>query len=190
MPTIFTHGFVAILASKACAREETPPRFWALSLGCSILPDLDTFGFAVGVRYEDFFGHRGFFHSLPFALIVGLLVSSLAFSENKLWSRKGLTLSLYFALLTASHGVLDALTDGGLGIAFLSPFTNERYFLPWRPLAVSPLGLRAFLSARGLEVMLNEFMWIWIPGTALCLAVIGIRKAAAGKKGGGGNNGE
>ena len=45
----------------------------------------------------------------------------------------------------ASHGVLDALTDGGPGVAFLAPFDDTRYFFPWRPIRVSPLW-RGFFS--------------------------------------------
>jgi hypothetical protein len=33
-------------------------------------------------------------------------------------------------LATAGHGLLDAMTNGGLGLAFFSPFDNHRYFLP------------------------------------------------------------
>ena len=36
------------------------------------------------------------------------------------------------------HGLLDAMTDGGLGVAFFSPFDNRRYFLPWTPIRVIP----------------------------------------------------
>ena len=33
----------------------------------------------------------------------------------------------YLFLATASHGVLDAMTNGGLGIAFFSPINNRRF---------------------------------------------------------------
>ena len=66
-------------------------------------------------------------------------------------------------LIAASHGVLDALTNGGNGIALLSPFSNQRYFFPWTPIEVSPLGIRRFLGPRGLVVMISEMLWIWIP---------------------------
>ena len=68
----------------------------------------------------------------------------------------------YFAAVTASHGILDALTDGGLGIAFFSPFDTHRYFFPWRPIQVSPIG-PGFFSARGVRVLASELRWIWIP---------------------------
>jgi len=40
------------------------------------------------------------------------------------------------------------MTKGGLGVAFFSPFDNSRYFLPWRPIRVSPIAIHRFFSAR------------------------------------------
>jgi hypothetical protein len=69
----------------------------------------------------------------------------------------------HFFLVTASHGMLDAMTDGGLGVAFFAPFDNGRYFFPWRPMLVSPIGIAPFFSRYGLDVLISEFVWIWIP---------------------------
>jgi len=65
--------------------------------------------------------------------------------------------------VTASHGIFDAMTDGGLGVAFLAPFDNSRYFFPWRPVMVSPIGVAPFFSRYGLNVLLSEVVWIWAP---------------------------
>ena len=69
---------------------------------------------------------------------------------------------MLLSAITASHGVLDALTNGGHGVAFFSPFVNTRYFFPWRPLGVSPMGISLF-SDRGIQVVLSELVWIWLP---------------------------
>src|SRR6267378_8050335 len=54
----------------------------------------------------------------------------------------------FFFLATASHGLLDAMTNGGLGVAFFAPFCDTRYFLPWQPIVVSPaIDPRALRSA-------------------------------------------
>ena len=71
-------------------------------------------------------------------------------------------------MVTASHGILDALTDGGLGIALLAPFDYDRYFFPWTPIVVSPIGIAGMFSKWGLEVMRSELVWIWLP----CLFVV------------------
>ena len=54
-----------------------------------------------------------------------------------------------------SHGLLDALTSGGLGVALLWPISDARFFAPWRPIPVARIGA-AFLSSRGLRVALTE----------------------------------
>jgi inner membrane protein len=46
----------------------------------------------------------------------------------------------------ASHALLDTLTNGGLGCALFWPFDLTRYFAPWTPIPVSPIGLRYFSS--------------------------------------------
>jgi inner membrane protein len=121
-------------------------------------------------------GHRGFTHSLAFALIIGCLVALIAFRDVKLFSTDWWKIAIYFFIVTASHGVLDALTNGGLGVAFFSPFSNERYFFPWRPIEVSPIGLAPFLSSRGLLVILSEIEWIWIPAALLVLLAAAYRR--------------
>ncbi len=75
--------------------------------------------------------------------------------------------ALLFFVLTASHGLLDALTNGGLGVAFFSPFDLGRYFFPWRPIEVSPLALQPFISGRGMAVLGSEIQWIWAPALLL-----------------------
>jgi inner membrane protein len=46
------------------------------------------------------------------------------------------------------------MTNGGLGVAF---------FLPWRPILVSPIGVGRFFSERGFAVLQSELVWIWLP---------------------------
>jgi inner membrane protein len=65
-------------------------------------------------------------------------------------------------MVVVVHSLLDALTDGGMGIAFFAPFDDRRYFLPWRPVRVSPIGLAVF-SRWGLRALLSEVGWIWLP---------------------------
>ena len=61
-------------------------------------------------------------------------------------------------VVTASHGVFDALTDGGSGVGFLWPLTNERFFFPWRPIPVAPVG-HHFFGTRGLSIFLFEMLF-------------------------------
>lgn len=82
----------------------------------------------------------------------------------------------YLFLATASHGVLDAITNGGLGVAFFSPFDNTRYFLPWRPVRVSPIGVTRFLTPRGFAILQNEVVWIWLPAILFAAIVLAFRR--------------
>jgi inner membrane protein len=79
-------------------------------------------------------------------------------------------------LATASHGILDAMTDGGSGIALFAPFDDTRYFFPWQPIRVSPISLERFLSERGLRVLQSEMLWVWLPVTALVAIVTVVRR--------------
>jgi inner membrane protein len=135
----------------------------------SVLPDADVIGLKLGVSYGHVMGHRGFSHSITFALIIGLF--GMLFSR-KLNANRSAAFSLLF-LSALSHGVLDALTAGGLGVAFFSPFSDERFFFSWRPIRVSPMELEPFLSLRGWRVFLSEFLWVWLP--ALSLGVLGVK---------------
>jgi len=155
--------FSGFRASAFEAQQITPPPTFKLG------PDADVLGFRLGINYEDLLGP----HSLLVAIILSLVVTFLAFPQlPPRWTR--LVLFPYFFVVTASHGVLDALTDGGLGVAF-APFDDTRYFFPFRPIKVSPIGLSLF-SARGLDVIWSELLWVCIPATIIAGAVLLCRK--------------
>jgi len=163
LPTVITHSAVAVVSAKVFGSEELPKRFWLLSIFCSVIPDADVLAFSFGIPYGNFFGHRGFFHSPFFALLLGVLLVSVFFRTEKTFSRRWWFYLIYFSILSASHGILDACTNGGLGIALLSPFDATRYFFPWRPILVSPIGIAGFLSKWGLMTLKSELFWIWLP---------------------------
>ncbi len=171
VPSIISHSVVALAAGSVWAGGTMPVRFWLLSVVCVVLPDADVLGFHFGINYGDFFGHRGFFHSLFFGALVGVLVAGLFFRSPTTRPWRWWLVALYFSLLTASHGILDAFTSGGLGIALLSPFDATRYFFPWTPIRVSPIGIRAFMSAWGMKVIMNELLWIWLPAVSAAILV-------------------
>ena len=72
------------------------------------------------------------------------------------------------------------MTNGGLGVAFFSPFSNRRYFLPWRPLEVSPIGVSAFQSRWGVRVLGSEAKWIWLPLGVLAAFGLAFRMVRGG----------
>jgi len=93
-----------------------------------MVPDVDVIGFRFGVHYGDFWGHRGFTHSLLFAFVLTSIVAIAAVFRQDVPVVSRWPLTVYLFIASASHGVLDAMTDGGLGVAFFSPFDNRRYF--------------------------------------------------------------
>jgi inner membrane protein len=112
------------------------------------------------------FSHRGASHSLVFAVGVAAVLAPMAVRSHEGFPRGRAWLYLFFAV--ASHGLLDMATDGGRGIAISWPFSAARYFFPFRPIAVSPIGLR-FLSERGLRVMASELLWVRLPAAVVAL---------------------
>jgi inner membrane protein len=171
----FSHAIAAGAIGAALYQRGWPARVWMLGAACSILPDADVIGVAFGIPFRSVLGHRGLSHSLLFAAVVAALVLALGFRRTPdgvyRWR-----LGLYFFLATASHGVLDALTNGGPGIAFFAPFDNTRYFFPWRPVVVSPLGIRPFFSEWGLRVIESELVWIGLPSMILAAVAAIVRR--------------
>ena len=163
MPTIISHTAVAVAAGMAFAPREVPNNFWTLAIVCSIIPDADVIGFSLGIPYGHFFGHRGFFHSPFFGLLLSIFAVCFFFRDFELFSSQRFFYLAFFFLLSASHGILDAFTDGGLGTALLSPFDSTRYFFPLTPIMVSPIGIDALFSKWGLIVIKSELLWVWLP---------------------------
>jgi inner membrane protein len=174
MPSIFSHAIFAASVSKAFTPNPLPGSFWVLTAGCAVLPDADVIAFAFDIPYGSMLGHRGFTHSVAFAVLTGVTVGLFASRKPKAPGTGWLI--LYFTLVTLSHSLLDMLTNGGLGVALFAPVSGERYFLPWRPVEVSPIGMR-FFSARGVEVVVSEIAWIWLPGLFILLGAWVFRKA-------------
>ena len=123
-------------------------------VGLSMLPDADVVAFALDIPYSAPWGHRGASHSLVIAIAVGTVVGGL----SKLLGQRAFRTFLISTLVVVSHGLLDALTDGGLGVALLWPLSHTRFFAPWQPIPVSPIGL-GYLSVRGLEIAAVETAW-------------------------------
>src|ERR1044071_4209848 len=161
MPTIMTHAVSAAALTSAFPVRCVPRRLIILGAICAMTPDVDVYGFRFGIPYGALWGHRGLTHSLIFALGLSVLAWSAGVPYVAGFARRAV-LWLYLLLVSVSHGVLDAFTNGGLGIAFFSPFDTTRYFFPFRPIEVSPIGVR-FFSERGLSVLQSELLWVWVP---------------------------
>ena len=174
MPSAFAHAAVGAALSRALPPHARRPWLPWLLAALAAAPDLDVLAFALGIPYEHPLGHRGLSHSLPFAA----LVAALAYAAAR--RRPGLPaapLALAVFAAVASHGLLDAFTDAGLGIGLLLPFDDARIFWPWRPIATSPLSVGAFFSERGLAILTNEALFVGFPTLVFLLVVAVLRRA-------------
>jgi inner membrane protein len=168
VPTILTHPAVALGTLPCIWKLKHPGRILVMAIMLSILPDIDVIGFKFGIAYGDMLGHRGLTHSLSFAFVVSFLTSFVFIREIDkafflLWG--------YFFIALISHGLLDGVTNGGLGVAYLAPFSNERFFLGEPFIKVSPLSLERFLSHRGWAVIKSELLYVWLPVLAVYIGV-------------------
>lgn len=180
MASAFSHALGAVAICAVFAPRRMPKSFWFLAIFLSILPDFDVIGFKFGIAYAHPLGHRGFTHSISFALALGLCLAIWQRHYGSLGPR--LYIWFLFAVVTVSHGLLDGLTSGGKGMAFFWPFDNERYFLPWRVIRVSPIGIREFFSEWGLRVIKSEAVWVGIPTLSIITIGVTIRRFLPAKR--------
>jgi len=172
VPSVLSHPAVPLALSAAAGGRLVPGGVALAACAASVLPDADSLGFWAGVPYDSPLGHRGFTHSFVFAGLVALLAAAFA---RRLRAPASTVFAVVF-VAGASHGILDAMTTGGRGVAFFSPFSNERHFLPWRVIEVSPIGVTSFFTARGAQVFASELAWIWLPAALVALAGVALRR--------------
>jgi inner membrane protein len=174
VPTVFSHPAVPLVLGGGLGREIVPRRLLMAGVLASMLPDLDVITFRLGVPYSADLGHRGFSHSLLFATLVALAGAG----THRALSCGFMRALVFLFVSIASHGILDAFTNGGLGIAFLWPWSGDRYFAPdgLRVIEASPITLSRFLSHRGVTVLASELCWIWLPALGAGLLLLAARR--------------
>lgn len=176
MPTIFTHAVVPLAVGIACGTRRVPPRLIAAGMIAAMLPDADVIAFKLGIAYADDFGHRGASHSFFFAAVVGAIGAFM----HRFFGARPWVVAAWLSACAASHPLLDALTNGGLGVALWWPWSDARVFAPWRPIAVSPIGA-GFFSARGVAVIASELAWVWLPCAMVAMAGLALRRAVSSR---------
>lgn len=173
MASAFSHIAVPIAIRMAAGKKAVPWRLLLFSFFASIAPDLDSIAFKFGIPYESQWGHRGFTHSIFFAVIFAIIPAM--YYRFFRTSRLAVYLTSFFSMI--SHGILDACTTGGLGVAFLWPYNSERYFFPWKVIEVSPISVRRFFSEKGISVLSSELYYVWMPCLVFGAIVFLVRRA-------------
>lgn len=177
MASLFSHLLVGATATKLASSVtdvSNKPKLYALAMFSSAMPDLDVIAFDFGIHYEHWLGHRGLTHSFAFAVVWSCLLVMLFYTSKFKFKQEALVAFIVIFISTVSHGIIDAMTNGGRGIGFFIPFDNARYFFPFRPIQVSPLGVDRFFSDWGMRVIKSELMWIGLPCLMIYL-VCGLR---------------
>jgi len=177
MPTIISHAAVPLAAGVGLGRKRIPRPVLITGIVASMLPDADVLMFRFGATYDSVWSHRGFTHSLGFALLIAgvaaVLLRRLA---------PPLTAFAFVLVAIASHGLLDMLTNGGHGVAIFWPLSDQRYFFDWRPIQVAPLVTNHFASrfaSRADALAWTEGLWIWLPAAIVAMTLRTVRKGAA-----------
>jgi inner membrane protein len=163
MASVFTHAIVAAGFGRMLSTRREAWSLYGVMAILAILPDADVLAFRLDIPYEAPFGHRGFSHSIAFALVLAVATAALYRRAVPETRYSNATVAFLFFIATASHGVLDAMTNGGLGVAFAWPFTDTRYFLPFRPIVVSSLDPGRFFSEWGVRVLVSELRYVVAP---------------------------
>lgn len=174
MPSSLTHAIAGAALAATVLPPRAPARYVAVAAAIATLPDLDILSGLSGLPEDGLFGHRGLTHSILCALLLATTVTlALRRRDGPVVSGSQWRLWLALALAAASHGVLDACTDAGTGVALLAPFDLTRYFLDWRFISGPRLAEQTVWEV--LLVRVSEIPVIWVPG-GLLLGIWWMRK--------------
>ena len=167
MPSLLGHAAAGLALNATLAGDRPPRRSWALAAACALAPDLDWFTAFLHLPYGHALTHRGGAHSLLAAALLASAAMLLGLRPHLRQPR------LWLALFAAafSHGLLDACTLGGVGVAAFLPFSSERYVCLWQPIRVSPIPLTGRLWIRFLAALWTEAVWIGLPAILLVTAI-------------------
>jgi inner membrane protein len=166
MSSLFGHALAGLAISAACTQSRPPRRIWAFAVACAVAPDLDWFTGFLRSADGTSLAHRGLSHSLLAAGLIATAAMLLGFRSHLRSPRH------WACMLSAafSHGLLDACTFGGTGVAFLLPFSKARFVCLWQPIFVSPIPLSGRLLDWLLFSLGTELVWIGIPALLLFTA--------------------
>lgn len=168
MPTIITHAAVPLCIGFGLGKRNIPSSLIVAGIALAMLPDIDVLSFKFNIPYGDVFGHRGWTHSLLFAFVVPVLCVNLL----RGWFKAGwLRCWLFLTVSLLSHSLLDSITKGGVGVAWLWPYSPERFLAPpnWQVIPAAPFSIASYASDYGQSVMMAEFTWIWLPALILMM---------------------
>ncbi len=155
MPTPISHAAVGFAIAAWTQPGVATRRACVAAAACAALPDIDVIGSLFHVSNASLLGHRGITHSLAFGLAGAALATMIWFGGN---ARIALTLGLAFL----SHACLDAFSTYSVGVAFLAPFSQQRFRFLWTPLGAPGGGVAGQLVQEGVVVLAPAVLIGWL----------------------------
>ena len=160
MSTVISHSLVGAGISSFF-RFENKKKIMITSLLLAALPDSDTL-VMTAIGCGTIFDHRGVFHSIFFAILVGSLVAYLFKQKKWIEPSEFIKLAILFSAVTFSHPFADGFsTSWRYGVSYLAPFDMTKYFWFSSPLPLVPLSPVQLFSARGINIFLVEVAMLW-----------------------------
>jgi inner membrane protein len=168
MTTLYTHAVAGLGIAALGMRRRMAWSYWLLAGTLPVLPDLDTLSMT---SYSSIWGHRGYTHSLAFAMMAGLFATVLVgwYLRSRFWQ-----LAAIFCAAAASHPLLDMLTYGGNGVALWWPLSAERVG-SWGPIPVADLAME-WPDPRRSRALQKELLYLWLPLAVLVGLVACMRR--------------
>ena len=162
MPLPIAHGLLGASIVAAVHPRPGELHFAPLAVG-ALLANAADLDFALVFTLGSKAWHRGFSHSVVFALVVCLgLLASLG--------RRRIRAALAYGAAYASHGLLDyVMTKEGGGVALLWPFSSER-------LVLGLVGLSELPSRMALAEIVKSLALECVLFTPLLLLAVSVRR--------------
>ncbi len=157
MASALAHAAIVLTRGAARVPKELDRRLAFCAIACACWQDLDYLSVGFEVRPNEILGHRGATHSLFVAAFVALVVAFAFFR------RQSLRVFAFLFLAGASHGLLDAMTAGDLGVALFWPLTPARFHFPFALIASCPVGMNEWLGYWGIVTIANEVLYVILP---------------------------
>lgn len=170
MPLPVSHSLVGASLVAAVLPRAGRARYWLALAAGAVLANAADLDFILVFLFRSRAWHRGFTHSLAFALVVCACLL-LAFGARR--AREATA----YGLAYASHSLLDfATTKAGGGLELLWPFSADRLGLRWWGLSELPSRLPAAEILKSLSL---EFALFAPPLLILVLLRRGAERRAA-----------
>ena len=121
MASAFSHAIAALSLGTCFYRPQTPKRVWIAGAVFAVIPDLDAIGFRFGIHYSDFWGHRGFTHSLFFAVLLAAVAAATLYRRGKTGIGRNALFAYFFLASDGTVRVVEANNSGIIQINVIPP---------------------------------------------------------------------